>query len=143
MYSIINKIDNQSIVNKEDSSLNVTDSQCQICFDPLSKECVRLNCIHKFCYDCLLESYRGTNCNFTGSRHHRICPLCRKIAPFLPIKEGMVPIKGIHREFAYKSIKNFIQCKGIIKSGPNKNKQCGCKSKPNQEYCGKHKSMQI
>ena len=121
------------------------DNECSICSEKLDSlendDKITLNCKHTFCYDCLLESYRGTKCNFTIPKTYRICPYCRTPAGYLPLKSGAVPIKGIHREFGKKLTKvpvTFIQCVGIIKTGVNKNKQCKCNSKPGTTYCGKH-----
>lgn len=117
------------------------DNCCPICSDTMKEnEKITLKCNHSFCYECLLESYRGTKCNFTSQKTHRICPYCRTPASYLPLKLGIVPIKGIHREFGLKKVKciTFVRCKGILKSGVNAGKQCSCKAKPNTEFCGKH-----
>ena len=143
MYSLVeNQIKKDDVF--KNGLLDFNEHQCQICFENLTNQSIKLNCEHEFCYDCLLESYRGTNCNFNGVRHHRICPLCRKVAPYLPLRDGITPIKGIHKEYGNKIVNiDFIQCKGIIKSGPNKNKQCKCRAKFNSEYCGRHKINNI
>ncbi len=102
---------------------------------------VVLDCNHKFCYDCLLESYKGIKCNFTSVTNHRICPYCRKKSSLLPIKNGIQPIKGIHFYNKINNKMNNTSCNGIIKSGPNKGSKCSCKCKPNELYCGRHISQ--
>lgn len=118
------------------------DNLCPICNEDIPEsDKITLKCNHSFCYGCLLESYKGTKCNFSvsSSKNHRICPYCRTPSGFLSLKPGMTPIKGIHREFGKSKCIIYNQCKGIIKSGVNKGKQCSCKARPNSDYCGKHK----
>jgi hypothetical protein len=123
-----------------------SDEGCQICFtSPEPENLITLKCNHKFCYDCLLESYKGKMCNFSDSKVHRICPYCRSPASFLPLRDGMKPIKGIHRNITKRSnilkTKTYIptseQCTAVIKSGPNMGKKCVCTAKQNG-LCGRH-----
>ena len=137
----------------DESATENTEDSCQICFAPNNPETsITLKCKygnHTFCYDCLLESYKGTHCNFSSSKIHRICPYCRSPAPLLPLREGMEPIKGIHRN-ATKSKKkkqtklslmsSLQTCKGIIQSGANKGKKCTCPVKLNG-FCGRHQNQ--
>ena len=123
---------------------------CLVCGEMFEAEDkVTLTCKHSFCYDCLLESYKGKNCtynNYTSSQ--RRCPYCRAATGYLPLKEGMKPLKGIHRE--YKSVKKSIfnggktgyypTCQAILKSGPNKGLACNCKCAPGKTVCGRHKN---
>ena len=129
--------------------LDMGDDSCLICFAPNNPETsVTLKCKygnHTFCYDCLLESYKGKQCNFSNSKVHRICPYCRNPAPLLPLKEGMDPIKGIHRNITksktYKKKKKstftLVCCSAIIKTGPNAGKKCTCPVKLDG-LCGRH-----
>ena len=120
---------------------------CTICTNPFSDESkITLKCNHSFCYECLLESYKGSKCNYGASKNYRICPYCRTPSGYLPVKIGIKLIKGIHhpREFCSKISKakgfgiNKKQCLGIVKSGPNKGNQCNCQAKPSSDYCGRH-----
>jgi len=114
-----------------------SDNPCMICFASLTEGEIKLKCGHNFCYKCLLESYKGVNCN-NITKNHRICPYCRKPADYLPLREGITPIMGIHREYKkYKKPTQYVQCVGIVKSGPNKGQQCTCKARTNG-YCGRH-----
>ena len=124
---------------------NGNDHTCIICYDKLddnSVDKVTLKCNHTFCYECLLESYKGTKCNFTSQKTHRICPYCRTPAGYLPLKCSMTPLKGIHREYGKKVSKSkqlvVNKCKGVIKTGKNKGNNCECNSKIGSEYCGRH-----
>lgn len=122
------------------------EDDCQICFSPCETEdMITLKCNHKFCYDCLLESYKGKMCNFSDSKAHRICPYCRSPASYLPLREGIKPIKGIHRNISKRSkpfnkkvIHISLQCTAIIQSGPNVGKKCTCTAKDGG-LCGRHK----
>ncbi len=137
---LMNTIDIDNDLFGEDT----TDTLCPICNDKLEEnypEKITLKCNHSFCYECLLESYRGAKCNFTSGRPHRICPYCRTPASYLPLLDGMTPLKGIHREYGKKSVKKVLpvnQCKAIIKTGVNAGKQCTCKAKLSGDYCGRH-----
>ena len=125
------------LVSEYDDYSNDSD-MCTICFNTLDNP-VCLDCNHKFCYNCLLESYRGTKCNFY-LKNHRISPYCRHPSNYLPLMDGYNPIKGIHREYGKKKTQIFTRCSAIIKSGPNKGKKCGCKVKSvNSLFCGRHK----
>ena len=138
------------MVDITDSTLFVEDNEnenghsCIICYEKLddkSPDKVTLKCNHTFCYECLLESYKGTKCNFTNHKTHRICPYCRTPAGYLSLKDGMTPLKGIHREHGKKTSKSKLlvdKCKGIIKTGKNKGNQCGCNCKIGSDYCGRH-----
>ena len=136
---------NNEVENNIDKDINNNETECLICFDKTTdlnnvNDMIILECNHSFCYDCLLESYKGVKCNFSNTIH-RICPYCRKKAKLLPLKEGLVPIKGIHYHTKINKVKSKI-CIGIIKSGPNKGNLCSCKSKYNELYCGKHIKQQ-
>ena len=117
--------------------------ECQICFNQMDNYAQTLSCTHTFCYDCLLQSYKGERCNYNYQKNNRICPLCRNPAPYLPLKDGVKPIKNIHIEATKKNYKKKIlieKCKGIIMSGPKKGEKCSCQAK-NNGYCGRHKSQ--
>ena len=131
---------------------NEDKNQCQVCFKDLTEDSkIELKkCKHIFCYECLVSSYQNKNCNFTNPHSKRICPYCREPSESLALPKGDIPIKGIHSDYSYKlyySNKNLVndfqsKCVGIIKSGPNKGKQCNCKGKylfEGKMYCGRHK----
>ena len=114
------------------------EEKCKICFlDP--KHIIKLDCGHKFCYKCLIESFKGIKCNFCKKNSHKICPYCRTPTSYLPLIEGNIPIKGIHREYG-KNIKPFKLCDAILKSGLKKGNKCNCIVK-NGNYCGRHKKL--
>ena len=121
------------------------EKECMICFDNLqnydSSNIIILDCKHVFCYECLLESYKGVKCNHYNVSH-RICPYCRKKTTLLPIKEGIQPIKGIHYHNKCNITSTLKICNGVIKSGPKKGCKCTNKVKNGNElYCGKHLSQ--
>ncbi len=88
-------------------SLDLTDSLnfdilCTICGCYLEKENEHiLPCDHKFHYNCLVKFFQ-----FDIS-HPRInkCPYCRNIVNYLPLKDGMTPLKYIHAEYKKKEKK--------------------------------------
>lgn len=128
-------ISNLFLSNYED--YNNSSNKCTICYNSMINP-ITLECNHSFCYQCLLESYKGIKCNFY-LKTHRICPYCRHPGNYLPLKKGLNPIKGIHREYGKKKKKVNIICSALLKSGPNRGKKCGCKVKDNGELCGRHK----
>ncbi len=54
--------------------------ECLTCFDKIDKDCIVLPCNHAFCYDCLIESYKGKACYYSSGSNNRIClVLLRKL----------------------------------------------------------------
>ena len=136
------------------------DNICLVCMDELDDNYIKLDCNHKFHYDCIFQSYNM----ITNKR--RECPYCRMDGGYLPLKEGEKPIRFIHKEYSMKkknknvSKKNINQkkiklskkeeennitldickCNAVIKNGKNKGKQCS--NKPiydNNTMCGIHR----
>ena len=122
----------------DDSILLVdyNNNSCEICSGDIDNP-INLKCGHSFCYDCLLQSYKGVKCNY-NLKSHRICPYCRNPSTFLPLELGNLPIKGIHREYGKKK-KIFKKCTTILKSGPRSGESCDCIVKPGMDFCGRHK----
>lgn len=118
-----------------DEQIN-SDEICSICYRKKNNP-IELKCKHSFCYDCLVESFRGVKCNF-HCKTHRVCPYCRKQSSFLPLLEGNKPIKGIHKEYGKKIVKKGVKCCAILKSGKNKGLQCSCYALGNSQFCGRH-----
>lgn len=117
------------------------DEKCLVCHDNLDNKqnnVIKLNCGHKYHYKCIFMTYK----------HHKVprqCPYCRGYGGYLELKDGMIPIRGIHREFNdylngnLSSVKLIEgKCKQIVKTGKNKGFQCKNKHKPGQDYCGIH-----
>ena len=111
--------------------------ECEICGDVMSAEQKHtLKCNHSFCYDCLLDSFKGTNCNYNYTTNHRICPYCRMGSGFLPMRPGYSYVKNVHPpscRFVQK-----IQCKGCYKSGKSKGLPCTTMVDKNIGYCKRH-----
>ena len=120
-------------------------TECLSCFEKISSESIILPCNHAFCYDCLIESYKGKGCSYYSGSNHRICPYCRTPAPYLELKEGYTPMKGIHREYVSKSVYHCSAkcCKAVYKSGVNKGKPCTAKAKYGSDFCGRHKKQEL
>ena len=86
--------------------------------------------------DCLLDSFKGTNCNYNYTTNHRICPYCRMGSGFLPMRPGYSYVKNVHPpscRFVQK-----IQCKGCYKSGKSKGLPCTTMVDKNIGYCKRH-----
>ena len=130
--------------------------ECPICYESISDK-VTLKCGHNFNYNCILESYKSNlisnNLSYTYNR--RECPYCRRDGGYLPLKENMIPIQYIHKEYSeYKkyidnnnleNLRKFINpnmCHKILERGINKGKQCS-KKKCNEYYCKVHSKYMI
>ena len=124
------------LTNKQTTTQDL-DNQCPICNEEFElDDKITLTCNHSFCYECLLESYKGAKCNFSIQKTHRICPYCRTPADYLPLKKNSIPIKGIHREYGKKITKtiNVTKCMGTTLKGT----PCKFNAQKNCNYCMKH-----
>jgi hypothetical protein len=98
-----------------------------------------LPCKHSFCYDRLVDSFKGEHCNYYYSKtnnNHRICPYCRAKSGYLPIRSGYKYTKSVHCP-ADRIIKK-IPCKGIYKTGKSAGQSCKSKVDHNIGYCKRH-----
>ena len=117
------------------------EEECAICCDKLDNryETIELKCGHKFHYECIFESFKAASQLNRYTNKIRDCPYCRAKSNYLPLKEGMVPMRGIHEEYSFlkgKTInisiireKYFLKdkCQSIILTGANKHQQCSRK----------------
>lgn len=122
--------------NDLDNELSIPlnfDSLCSICgSDILENEQDHiLPCNHKFHYDCLLKFLKF---DLSYPRCNK-CPYCRQEFLYLPLLEGMKPIKSIHKEYNekvklfkfnnhFQYEKELIKCKGIYLSGKQRGLEC-------------------
>ena len=89
------------------------DNICNICKDSNNDSSITLKCGHTYHRECILLSIKHSS---------NECPYCRKYIFLSDIINTQPTI-----------------CKGIIKSGKNKGKQCTHLANfLNGEYCGKH-----
>ena len=119
--------------------------KCLICLESFKETtdelAVQLICGHGFHYDCIMESYK------MKTDRLRECPYCRKCGGYLPLLEGMSPMKNIHKEWKKlmdhkKYYGAWGQCKGICKNGD----RCTSRAKYTVNgqitgFCGRHKSQ--
>ena len=150
-YFLNNYVDNILGKVKTSDLKELTDSPtyeseevtCPICFDTLREEDeVVLKCGHKFHYSCILDTFKNDNKKYTKNKNK--CPYCRGNGGFLPFREGMIPLKYIHKEYdeyiKNGNIEKYLVkgvCKAILKSG--KNAGCQCKSKIFKDgFCKRH-----
>ena len=84
------------IVNDTNITNNSNEEEmCGICLDYFSSitdTIITLKCKHRFCYQCIYESY-------INSKEKRQCPYCRKNGGYLPLPESATPTKYIHKEY--------------------------------------------
>ena len=122
---------------------------CAICHDELDETTISLKCNHKFHYDCILLIYK----NPQGGKYKniRMCPYCRSDGGYLPIKENVIPIQYIHREYEdvrkfystgnYEYIEKYLnknKCWALLQSGKNKGCQCSKNPQSNSKFCKIH-----
>lgn len=128
-------------LENQKETTNITYKECSVCCEPLDpnkEEIVKLSCGHIYHYNCILQSYRAALLvnRFTSKRE---CPYCRCKGEYLELKPGMVPMRGIHKEYTTirgRQIKiDFLKehyfvankCQSILVSGTNKHQQCSKK----------------
>ena len=60
--------------------INSEEIDCPICYETIDKtsnNCCKLNCNHKFCFDCILTQLKQTN-NQLNKNNQICCALCRQ-----------------------------------------------------------------
>lgn len=82
----------------------------------------KLPCGHKYHYNCLTTSFKTC----------KSCPTCLRFIGFLPLIDGIEPIKGVHREFVSKT--SSVKCIGQTK----KETPCNRYAMVDSEYCKLH-----
>jgi hypothetical protein len=112
-----------------------SDEFCDICFEKHDKTSVILKCKHRFHYDCILASFVRKKIK---NKSIRSCPYCRQSSGYLPLLDGMKPIKHIHKEKKKKNI--TVRCLAVIKNGKRKGKSCKHSVITKSLYCGIHKN---
>ena len=79
--------------------MNNCDNSCLICFDEFTDNhhdfVIKLSCGHRFCYECILDSYKFNFNEKNYKKKKNQCPYCRKNGGLLPFIKGKY-IKGIH-----------------------------------------------
>ena len=77
---------------------------CEICDCAMeTSKTVKLECGHRFHYECILESLKCGNNRMLNMQ----CPYCRHHIQFLPLLDGYRPIRNIHKEYDLFKISNF------------------------------------
>ena len=98
----------------EDSSINISygteqyishpEKFCEICDCEMeTNKSVKLECGHRFHYECILESLKCGNNRMLNMQ----CPYCRHHIEFLPLLDGYRPIRNIHKEYNLFKISKF------------------------------------
>ena len=95
--------------------LNFPEKYCEICATEMTEKSVILECGHKFHYDCLFYSLFKTNTQKVNKNinkninKHLQCPYCRSNFNFMPIIDGIVPLKNIHKEYNEYILKDNLK----------------------------------
>jgi hypothetical protein len=130
--------------------LNITDTDddeeriCGICADYFNRDSEdyhKLNCGHEFHFKCISDCYcsnAAVSC-VSSTNNKRECPYCRAIGPVLPIKMGIMPIKGVHKivKMNISANTSHSKCLAVCKTKKK------CKNSGKDEYngyCGIHKN---
>jgi hypothetical protein len=134
---------NQDELNNELNTPLNFDSLCSICGSNIleNENNHILSCSHKFHYYCLLKFLKTDLSNPRSNK----CPYCRQEFNYLPLLNGMKPIKYIHYEYQHPQQNNQIksQCIGIYLSGINKGLMCNNFVNQNNSYCRYHTKKNI
>ncbi|MAE86720.1 MAG: hypothetical protein CMB80_28555 [Flammeovirgaceae bacterium] len=83
------------------------DEFCGICLDEFENKPITLKCKHKYCYECILQSYMN---NINKKRE---CPYCRSQGGYLPLPPDTKPIKYIHIEYILMNLPHLPLHLGI------------------------------
>lgn len=68
---------------------------CEICTLKLDDKSINLSCKHTFHYDCLMSSMQTSD-----YKHYNMqCPYCREKIPYIPLLNGQIPIRNLHKEY--------------------------------------------
>ena len=101
------------------------ENNCLICEESLNSKFVhKLDCNHKFHYECLIKSYKYQKINK--------CPYCRQTSGLLPLVNGIKkPQKNIHYNYLGQITDNHgnleyvnKKCNHILTKGKNKGNLC-------------------
>ena len=130
------------------------DNICNICYDTFDdnddNDSYKLICNHVFHYDCIIEAFLNNKKNNINNLQ---CPYCRNYSNMLSLKSGIIPIKGIHKEYNdiagleidIITLINFYnlkmiphKCVMIIKKGENKGRQCCRNIFEDTKFCKLH-----
>jgi len=87
---------------------------CGICLEDLIDvdNVIQLKCSHKYCYECIFNSYYTPYKSF-NKKKHRECPYCRKNGGYLPLPENTLPFKDIHKEYLLHNLPKLPFWRGI------------------------------
>ena len=127
------RVSQQEINKFYNDYLNFPEKYCEICASEMTekKKTVTLDCGHKFHYDCLFYSiFRNhkikNNKNKNNKNNNLQCPYCRYNLNFIPLIEGVIPLKNIHKEYdnyiLMNNLKYPINTKVRVISGKYKDK---------------------
>lgn len=91
--------------------LNSPEEYCEICASEMNEKSVSLGCGHRFHYDCLFYSiFRNYKMKSIKIKNHNLqCPYCRSSFDFLPLVDGIIPLKNIHKEYDEYILKDNLK----------------------------------
>ena len=123
--------------------------ECPICMEVIKeKDKVTLKCNHVFHYNCILATLKNDmkgQSHYYKKKNRNKCPYCRSTIGYLPLQEGTIPIKDIHKEYndilKGTNIDKYLVkgvCCAILKTGKNAGMQCKRKLYNGSKYCKIH-----
>ena len=91
--------------------LNFPEKYCEICASEMTEKSVSLNCGHRFHYDCLFYSiFKNHKIKNNKIKNHNLqCPYCRSNFDYLPLIDGIIPLKNIHKEYDEYILKDNLK----------------------------------
>jgi len=149
---IINSyVQDMMATGKKNNNINRNDEiiECPICMEVIKeKDKVTLKCNHVFHYNCILATLKNDmkgQSHYYKKKNRNKCPYCRSTIGYLPLQEGTIPIKDIHKEYSdilkgTNIDKYLVQgvCCAILKTGKNAGMQCKRKLYNGSKYCKIH-----
>lgn len=95
------RISQKELNNSYQEYLKSPEKYCEICASEMNEKSVSLDCGHKFHYDCLFYSiFKNHKIKSNKIKNNSLqCPYCRTNFNFMPLIDGIIPIKNIHKEY--------------------------------------------
>jgi len=123
-------IDIQNTTDTTDTA-NTEKRICNICTEEIDNhKIVKLKCDplrHIFCIECITDWYKEIKKIIKTGNYYtqRMCPICRNYGGYLPLMDGQLYIKGIHKN---------VHINTCVKIDPNPS-ICNQKLKTKDGYC--------
>jgi len=104
--AILQKLCAKSKISQDVLQIEQTTDTCLICHKSMteddSDDIWKLVCKHQFHYQCIFNWYKTSSSKIQSGHNNfkpKTCPYCRKNGGWLPLKDGVTPLKDVHEEY--------------------------------------------